>query len=131
MTSIVRTTADDKWETQLRKGCLELAILASLWEGRLYGLEILRVLKENSGLVINEGTIYPLLNRLKVEGLVNAEWVEADTGHPRKYYRLTTDGRRRARAMASAWARLTGNLQKLLKSMSPERGNEDEHHIIE
>ena len=113
-----KTSADDKWETQLRKGCLELAILASLWRGRLYGLEILRVLEESSGLVVNEGTIYPLLSRLKSEGLVDAEWVEGSAGHPRKYYRLTASGRQRATAMASAWKRFAGNLQKLLKPLT-------------
>src|ERR1700674_6061091 len=86
----------DKWEVQLRKGCLELAILASLWPGRLYGLEILRLLEQDSDLVITEGTVYPLLSRLKAEGLLDSEWVEAEAGHPRKYYRLTPAGRRRA-----------------------------------
>ncbi len=110
-----KASANDKWEIQLRKGCLELAILASLWDGRLYGLEILRVLEESSGLVMNEGTVYPLLSRLKAEGLLDAEWVEGNTGHPRKYYRLTASGRKRASAMASAWRRLAGNLQTILK----------------
>ncbi len=81
--------AADKWEVQLRKGCLELAILAALWEGKLYGLEILRCLETDSDLIISEGTVYPLLSRLKSLGLVRSEWVESDAGHPRKYYSLT------------------------------------------
>ena len=85
----------DKWEIQLRKGCLELAILAALWRGRLYGLEIMRRLSEDSGLNVPEGTVYPLLSRLKSGGLLSSEWVEAEAGHPRKYYRLTAVGRRR------------------------------------
>ena len=52
----------------MRKGCLEMAVLASLWHGRLYGLEILRVLERDSHLVLAEGTIYPILNRLRAEG---------------------------------------------------------------
>ncbi|HKV93021.1 MAG TPA: helix-turn-helix transcriptional regulator [Candidatus Angelobacter sp.] len=61
----------EKWEAQLRKGCLDLAILACLWEKRLYGLEILRGLEEHSNLVLAEGTVYPILARLKEEGLLH------------------------------------------------------------
>jgi PadR family transcriptional regulator PadR len=110
----------DKWEVQLRKGCLELAILASLWGGRLYGLELLRVLEKDSDLVITEGTVYPLLSRLRAEGLLDAEWVEAELGHPRKYYRLNAAGRRRAIAMAHIWSRFSANLDGLLKPLLKE-----------
>lgn len=112
--------ATGKWERQLRKGCLELAILASLWDGRRYGLEILRVLESESRLVVNEGTIYPLLSRLKTEGLVAAEWEEGEMGHPRKYYSLTQTGRRQARAMAKVWSQLSGNLDRLVKPLLRE-----------
>jgi len=110
----------DKWEVQLRKGCLELAILASLWGGRLYGLELLRVLEKESDLVITEGTVYPLLSRLRAEGLLDAEWVEAELGHPRKYYRLTAAGRRRAVAMAQIWSRFSAKLDGLLRPLLKE-----------
>jgi PadR family transcriptional regulator len=110
----------DKWEVQLRKGCLELAILASFWGGRLYGLELLRGLEKESELVITEGTVYPLLSRLRAEGLLDAEWVEAELGHPRKYYRLTATGRRRAIAMAQIWSRFSANLDGLLKPLFRE-----------
>lgn len=110
----------DKWEVQLRKGCLELAILASLWAGRLYGLEILRRLDNDSGLVLSEGTVYPLLARLKDGGLLASEWVEADAGHPRKYYWLTPAGRRRAAEMAQMWARFSTGLGKLLAPLLKE-----------
>jgi len=113
-------SSSDKWEVQLRKGCLELAILASLWSGRLYGLELLRVLEEKSELVITEGTVYPLLSRLRGEGLLDAEWVEAELGHPRKYYRLTASGRRRATAMAKIWFRFSANLDGLLTPLIKE-----------
>jgi PadR family transcriptional regulator PadR len=85
----------DRWEAQLRKGALEMAALASLWQGRLYGLEIIRFLENHSRLVLAEGTIYPILNRLKSEGLLTSEWVEAEAGHPRQYSSLTEAGRRR------------------------------------
>jgi len=102
------------WETQLRKGALSLAVLAILWSGRLYGLEILKRLDAEAGLAIPEGTIYPLLNRMKAEGLVASEWVEADAGHPRKYYSLTPEGRRRARDMAAGWRAFAAGLSGLL-----------------
>ena len=104
----------EKWEVQLRKGCLELAILAALWEGRRYGLEILRVIEGNSELIISEGTIYPLLTRLKALGLVSSEWVESETGHPRKYYCLTADGRAMAQEMAATWGRFSLSMDRML-----------------
>jgi PadR family transcriptional regulator PadR len=69
-----RGSPPEKWEAQLRKGSLELAILASLWKERLYGLEILRNLESHSDLIVAEGTVYPLLTRLKILGLVQSEW---------------------------------------------------------
>jgi len=110
----------DKWEVQLRKGCLELAILGSLWDGRQYGLEILRTLKRDSELVLSEGTVYPLLSRLKADGLLESEWVEADAGHPRKYYRLTRTGRRRAVQMARLWSRFSASLAEQLGPLLEE-----------
>lgn len=104
----------DKWEIQLRKGCLELAILAALWCGKLYGLEILRRLESDSELIVSEGTVYPLLSRLKALGLVRSEWVESDAGHPRKYYALTSAGKRRAVEMAGLWARFSSSMSKLI-----------------
>jgi len=103
------------WEAQLRKGCLEMAILASLWQSRLYGLEILRALAENSHLDVAEGTLYPILSRLKAEGLLQSEWVEAEAGHPRKYYWLTAPGRRRTREMAGAWNEFAAKLAALVQ----------------
>jgi PadR family transcriptional regulator, regulatory protein PadR len=91
----------EKWEIQLRKGSLELAILASLWEGSLYGLEILRHLESSSD-------------------LVDAEWVESDSGHPRKYYRLTAAGRQRALEMARVWEQFSGSMTNLLAPLKRE-----------
>jgi len=110
----------DKWEVQLRKGCLELAILAALWDDKRYGLEILRRLESESDLVVSEGTVYPLLSRLKALGLVRSEWVESDAGHPRKYYALTTAGKRRAREMAAIWAQFSSSMSKLLAPLAKE-----------
>jgi PadR family transcriptional regulator PadR len=111
----------EKWEAQLRKGSLELAVLAALWEGRLYGLEILRRLESDSDLIVAEGTVYPLLSRMKALGFVESEWVESDSGHPRKYYRLTSPGRQRALEMARIWKRFSASLNDLLSPLGKEK----------
>ena len=108
----------DKWEVQLRKGCLELAILAVLWDGKLYGLEILRRLESDSDLIVSEGTVYPLLSRLKALGLVRSEWVESGAGHPRKYYALTPAGKQRVREMAGMWTRFSSSMSRLLAPLA-------------
>jgi PadR family transcriptional regulator PadR len=121
MTGTAGTEHLDRWEIQLRKGCLELAILGVLWPEKLYGLEILRRLESDSDLALSAGTVYPLLARLRADGLLDAEWVEADAGHPRKYYRLTATGRRRAAEMARMWSRFASNLGDLLSPVLKER----------
>ncbi len=119
MTKLIPAVAEiespDRWEAQMRKGCLEMAVLASLWHGRLYGLEILRALERDSQLVLSEGTIYPILNRLRSEGLLKSEWVEAEAGHPRKYYELTPAGRERAVEMAQTWTEFSAGLGVLIE----------------
>jgi PadR family transcriptional regulator PadR len=105
---------DERWEAQLRKGCLDLAILAVLWNRRLYGLEILRRLQETSGLELAEGTLYPILMRLKQDALLESAWVEAEAGHPRKYYWLTRAGRERVTVMTQTWDGFADSISRLL-----------------
>src|SRR5262249_48048724 len=112
----------DNWERQVKKGWLELAILASLWGEELYGLDILRRLEEDTDLLLAEGTIYPILSRLKAEGLVNTKWVEGDAGHPRKYYWLTPAGRRRAAAMARYASGFLRSIEKLIAPLLAREG---------
>lgn len=114
------TTQTDKWEVQLRKGCLDMAILASLWPKKLYGLAILDFLERRAGLVMSAGTVYPLLARLKTDGLVESEWVDEDVIHPRKYYSLTPAGRRRAIEMARVWVRFSASIDGLLSPVLKE-----------
>ena len=118
MASNNNTERGERWEAQLRKGCLDMAILASLWGGRLYGLEILRSLARDSQLEIAEGTVYPILARLKAEGLLQSEWVESDAGHPRKYYWLTAAGRRRAKEMVQSWNEFSATLSALVEPVT-------------
>jgi len=116
-----RADASDSWEVQVRKGVLELVVLAALSGERQYGLQLIRRLASEVGLTVAEGTLYPLLNRLRKEGLVDAEWVEADTGHPRRYYRLNSEGRRRATRMARFWREFTSSLDPILTPLLGER----------
>ena len=83
----------DKRVTQLRKGILELAVMAALYHERHYGYSLIRVLTEGGAVSLKEGTIYPILARLDRDGLVRSEWVESVQGPPRKYYTLTPSGR--------------------------------------
>ncbi|HEV2268884.1 MAG TPA: PadR family transcriptional regulator [Steroidobacteraceae bacterium] len=109
----------ENWEAQIRKGWLDVAILAILWQGRLYGLEILRELESRSDLVLAEGTVYPVLTRLRKEGLIEGKWEESDSGHPRRYYKLTSAGKSRAQALArhshEFLAKIDALIQPLLK----------------
>lgn len=103
------------WTTQLRKGLLELAILNSLGGSALYGYEIVRRLGDVDGLVISEGTVYPILSRLRNENLVETFIEESPEGPPRKYYQLTARGREELRRMNQHWERLheaIGGLRK-------------------
>lgn len=77
---------------QMRKGALEYCVLALLRDGERYGFELVRILSGRDGLVTGEGTIYPLLSRLRRDGLVDTTWRESSSGPPRRYYRLTSEG---------------------------------------
>jgi PadR family transcriptional regulator PadR len=114
-------TLSEPWEAQLRKGSLEMAILASLWKGKHYGLEILHALDGRSSLALAEGTLYLILSRLKNDGAVECKWVDAGTGHPRKYYWLTEVGRERFRAMAQFWIQFSADLNVLLEPVMDRR----------
>jgi PadR family transcriptional regulator, regulatory protein PadR len=109
----------DRWGAQLRKGSLDLAILAVLWNERLYGLEILWRL-ESASLELAEGTLYPILMRLKQDGLLKSTWVETEAGHPRKYYWLTRAGRERVLSMAESWRAFSQSISELLLPMKNE-----------
>lgn len=92
------------WVSQLRKGAAELAVLAALEDTDLYGLELLEAVNSQENLV-SEGAIYPLLSRLEKESKLTARWEVEDSSHPRKYYRLTKDGRVLLPAMRLEWTR--------------------------
>ena len=105
----------DNWSTQLRKGLLELCILNALRSRELYGYDIVRLLRGVEGLVITEGTIYPLLSRLKQEGLVRATLRESSEGPARKYYALTDRGVRQLEEMNDYWKQVQAGIAELAK----------------
>ena len=83
----------DNWTVQVRKGVLELCILNALAEKERYGYELVKTLVAIPGLGVTEGTLYPLLSRLRVQGLISARLEESSEGPARKYYALTRAGR--------------------------------------
>jgi PadR family transcriptional regulator PadR len=103
-----------KWETQVKKGILDFIILLLLKERDQYGYELLEHIREQTGYDMAEGTIYPLLNRLKDDGLIESKWVEMETGMPRKYYTITAGGLSELKKMKTFWGTLVNNLDKLL-----------------
>ncbi len=94
---------DEQWVAQLRKGSLELCMLALLAREERYGYQIAQGLNESGDLAVGEGTIYPLLSRLQREGLVSSQWRESPAGPPRTYYSLTSSGRQALASKAQAW----------------------------
>ncbi len=92
-------------KAQMRKGVLEMCVLAIVAKEPAYPTDIIKKLKE-SRLIILEGTLYPLLNRLKDAGLLEYFWQESRTGPPRKYYRITEDGNQFFAGLRETWEEL-------------------------
>ena len=92
-------------QTQMRKGILEYCILQIISRGEVYASDLLRELTDVKIMVV-EGTLYPLLTRLRKAGLVEYKWVESSSGPPRKYYTLTKEGSTFLDSLDSTWADL-------------------------
>jgi PadR family transcriptional regulator PadR len=92
-------------KAQMRKGVLEFCILSILKDGEAYTSDILQTLKDAKMLVV-EGTIYPLLTRLKNAGLLSYRWEESTSGPPRKYYELTETGKLFLTELNKTWSEL-------------------------
>ncbi|MCZ8132193.1 MAG: PadR family transcriptional regulator [Steroidobacteraceae bacterium] len=91
--------------SSIRKGLLEFAVLKSVGASTAYVPDLLRRLA-GTAFATQEGTLYPLLSKLRREGLVDYEWRESEAGPPRKYYRLTPTGRAHLEAFEAYWARI-------------------------
>jgi len=103
-----------KWESQVRKGSLDFIVMVLLEKEQLYGYDLILRLEKSAGLQVSEGTIYPLLSRMAKEELVESEWVTMKTGMPRKYYRLTSTGKKTLKQMKTAWKQFSLSIEKLL-----------------
>ncbi|HOL17973.1 MAG TPA: PadR family transcriptional regulator [Bacillota bacterium] len=100
--------------TQIKKGTLEYCVLAVIARGEQYGYEIVKILQEQ-GLNTPEGTIYPLLARLKKDGLVTAVWREAESGNPRKYYTITARGEEALAEFRASWSEFKTVVDNILR----------------
>jgi PadR family transcriptional regulator PadR len=94
---------EDTIQTHLRRGALEYCVLAMLEHEELYGFDIARRLTPDGVLLSSEGTLYPLLTRLRKSGLVVTSWRESTEGPPRRYYAITAAGRASTAAFRPAW----------------------------
>ena len=103
----------ENWATQLRKGMLELCILNAIKGRSLYGYDIVRMLREVNGLVISEGTVYPILSRLKRDGLVQTTIQESSEGPARKYYEVTLKGQQILSKMNLHWENIETGVDSL------------------
>ena len=101
--------------SQLRRGVLEFCVLALLRDGERYSYELVRALGDADGLVTTEGTLYPLLGRLRREGVVDTTWRESPSGPPRRYYRLSPAGRKSLAAFVDEWSRFRASVDAILK----------------
>jgi PadR family transcriptional regulator, regulatory protein PadR len=105
---------------QMRRGVLPYCVLAMLREKDRYGFELVHALGGIDALVTGEGTVYPLLARLRRQGLVDTSWQESATGPPRKYYRLAPAGREVLAEFTRSWSRLRDSIDGLLASTGQE-----------
>ncbi len=100
---------------QIRRGAIEYCVLALLRDGgEQYGFDLVRTLAAADELVTSEGTIYPLLTRLRQEGLVATTWRESPQGPPRRYYRITHEGKEALEAFTEQWIRFRSAVDRLL-----------------
>lgn len=97
----------------IRKGLLEFAVLHVIASKKVYAADIMEILNATE-FKTQEGTLYPLLSRLRREGAVEYEWVESDAGPPRKYYRLTDRGKEQLAALQDYWKTLSKTLNQKL-----------------
>lgn len=108
--------------SQLRRGVIQYCVLALLEQREHYGFELVQELSRPGGLLISEGTIYPLLSRLRREGMVDTEWRESTSGPPRKYYRLTSLGSETLEHYHQQWRLVQDAVNDIV------RGDEREDH---
>lgn len=102
-----------KWTSQVKKGTFSFIVLNAISKKEMYGYELIEIIKKTTTIEIAEGTLYPLMNRLKKEKLVTSKWVEQESGIPRKYYVLTNYGKTTLSQMQTYWTELEESIKKL------------------
>ncbi|MFF5407112.1 PadR family transcriptional regulator [Streptomyces misionensis] len=108
-----------KAESQLRKGVLEYCVLALMREESRYGVELVQTLAASGALAAGQGTIYPLLSRLRRDDLVATTWRESASGPPRRYYRLTESGLAALEEFSRIWPAFRDAVDGILRSDPP------------
>jgi PadR family transcriptional regulator PadR len=103
------------WETQLKKGVVELAVLATIARGETYGYRIVEELQRLDGFALTESTVYPVLTRLARDRFLAVRTEPSPAGPTRRYYRLTEQGQRRFRGMEASWRSVSQSLSGLLE----------------
>jgi len=103
----------NKWKSQVKKGTLSFIVLNVINGKELYGYDIIERIKKLTHIEVAEGTLYPLLNRLKKEELVSSKWVEQESGIPRKYYMLTQEGMDTLKLMHHYWDEIEKSITKV------------------
>jgi len=103
----------DNWTVQVKKGVLELCILNALAAEDRYGYDLVKTMVEIHGLGVTEGTVYPLLSRLRVAGLITSRLEESSSGPARKYYSLTRDGRKVMETMNDYLGELNRSIERV------------------
>lgn len=114
---------DKAWSSQLKKGLVELSVLAALKDGEAYGYQLLQRLSAEPLLATTESTLYPILSRLAEEKLVAVRQAPSPSGPPRRYYRLTAQGREHLQELSAHWKQLSSAVDKLLADGTREKGN--------
>lgn len=107
----------DNIKAQMRKGILEFCILSVISEDEIYASDILEKLKV-AQLIVVEGTLYPLLTRLKNDGLLEYRWIESTQGPPRKYFKLTESGKAFHTELSKEWVSLQVSVEACLKPIN-------------
>ncbi len=106
-----------EWTAELKKGSIQLCLLALLAGERKYGFQLIKELRELSEgfFDVKEGTLYPALRRLEERGFVRSEWVERETGVPRKYYTISQRGRAALGEATHVWAEMATSVDRILR----------------
>jgi len=111
------------WETQLRKGLLDIAILNFFQHGQCYGYKIVQALKLSKGLKIREGNIYSILSRMEKDGLITSSSAPSRDGPTRKYFELTRLGQKVLAEMNACWDRILESVERVREGNSADKEN--------